>query len=392
MWPLVLLTLPQQYCPCSALLVVRVESPLKDFHTAPLCRGGPLSSGLDKAMHFGKCPKSEADEREKRYPTGGGDKFCIRDSKHRSNGLSPPITPQVQQYLPEVAPELHPDEGVEDGIEAAVKVGYAPGDGQHLEFDLLYLTSPLLEKRQGVGQQRHVVGEVAQDENHHDRHNHADGLVPLAALGSQQDEAAVEQSARAGTEGASGPHDGNVAVATDARQQQHAAVEVDTVGGPQHLASHGAHEPTVLLIVDDERQGDHEDQVRHGDIEEVDVCHRLGPLVEYVGGDHQSVAEQAEGTDDGVDVGLCDDFCAAGVQVAEPFVFKVYQWGRVGFRPVQRAGQLFFLPGVRAVRTKSRVQRLNVTSLCSSFCMDIPSFCCFDLQKLPASSATSSQS
>lgn len=94
--------------------------------------------------------------------------------------------PQVQHYLPEVAPELHPNEGIEDGIETAVEVSHASGNGQNLEFNLFRLTTPLLKKRQSVVQQGHIEGKVAHDENHNHCPNNPDGLVPLAALCSQQ--------------------------------------------------------------------------------------------------------------------------------------------------------------------------------------------------------------
>ena len=235
-----------------------------------------------------------------------------------------------------MAPELHPDEGVEDGIQTAVEVGDDPGDVQNSEFHLLHLTTSLPKQRQGVCEQGHVVGKVAQDENHHDCQDHPYSLVLLVVLCPQQgahdagvaehhhhqrqqeadahletgnhhlnqlgclipaegqlalhgdalvqqvelfralgveergqrqgrgthphskaDETAVDQSAWASAKGSSGLNYCNVAIPTDAGEQEHATEQVDAVGRRQYLAGHRSHEPAVLLVVIDEWQGQH---------------------------------------------------------------------------------------------------------------------------------------
>lgn len=118
--------------------------------------------------------------------------------------------------MAEVAPELYPNEGIEDGIETAVEVGHAPGNGQNLECNLFGLATPLLKKRQSVVQQGHIVGKVAQDEHHNNCQNHSDGLVPLAALCSQQ-----------------GAHDAGVA--EHHRQQGQQEAKGNLKAGNQHL-------------------------------------------------------------------------------------------------------------------------------------------------------------
>lgn len=284
-----------------------------------------------------------------------------------------------------------------------MEVSHTPGDGQNLEFDLLHFAAPLLEKRQSVIEQSYVVRQVAQDEHRHYCQDHTDGLMPLAALYSQQradnaavaerhdqqwqkeakdnleawnqhlyqhccfillerqltlhgdrlstqilffkaigvdergqtqnrrqhphssaGEAAVGQSARGlGPKVAPSLNYSHVPITADACQQQHATVEVDAVGRPQGLASHGAHQPTVLLVVYDEGQSRHKDQVCQSHVEKVDVRHGLGFLVEHVGDDHESVANQAEGTDEGVEVGLGEDRLRCQVKITEVVIWVI---------------------------------------------------------------------
>lgn len=137
-------------------------------------------------------------------------------------------------------------------------------------------------------------------------------LVPVVEVeggeGQQQgarpddgaDEAAVGQ--RAKPEAAASLDDGDVAVGADAGEQQHAAVQIHAVAAAQQLAGHRPHRPRRQLVVHDERQRHHEQQVGDGHVEQVNVGHGLGPLVEGVGDDHQDVSHEAQDADDGVDV------------------------------------------------------------------------------------------
>ncbi|CAG5866191.1 unnamed protein product [Menidia menidia] len=296
--------------------------------------------------------------------TGNEDSSSSRTDKRN-------FVSEVRHDLQEVAPELLPDEGVQDGVEAAVEVGHVPGHGQDLDAYLLLGAAPLAEQRPGVDQQRGVEGQVAGHEHQHHGQHHADGLPPLAVLrphqrarhapvaerhrqerhqeahrhlqaGHQQldqsgrvvaelaveqrgkgqnpgedpdrqtDEAAVDGGFGAEPEGAAGPDDGHVAVPANTGQQQHAAVQVDAVGRAEGLAGRGAHGPGAALVVRDEGQRQHEEQVRNRHVDQVHVRHGLGPLVEDVGGDHHAVAQQAEHEDGGVDVGLRQELRGGG--------------------------------------------------------------------------------
>ena len=96
------------------------------------------------------------------------------------------MAPQVNQNLLEMAPELHPDKGVQDGIEAAVEVGHTSGhrDGHQCHFFCLAL--PLLEEADGVVEQGHIVGQVADDKHDHHCQHHTHRLVPLEVLSPEQ--------------------------------------------------------------------------------------------------------------------------------------------------------------------------------------------------------------
>ena len=145
-----------------------------------------------------------------------------------------------------------------------------------------------------------------------------DGQHPHRRAG--QAAQAQGQGAGAGAEGAPGLDDGHVAVAADARQQEHAGIEVDAVEAPRGLAHAGGHRPAELLVVDGEREGGHEEQVGQGHVEQEEVRHGAAPLVIGVGDDHQEVAQQAEHADEGVDVGLHQGPNGVGVEGANTLV------------------------------------------------------------------------
>lgn len=112
------------------------------------------------------------------------------------------------------------------------------------------------------------------------------------------DQAAVGQ--RTEPEAPAGLDNCKVTVYADAAQQQHAAVQVYTVGTAQQLAGNPAHGPGCHLIVDNQWQRKHKQKVSNGNVEQVEVSHGLGPFVESVGDDDQAVPHQAQSTDDGV--------------------------------------------------------------------------------------------
>lgn len=113
-------------------------------------------------------------------------------------------------------------------------------------------------------------------------------------------ELADEKDAGTVAVGRDGLDDGDVAVDADAEKQEHAAEEANLVDAKDELANVDPEDPGLGRAVRPEGKGQEEEDVRHGQVEQVGIGHGLEPLEIDVGQHDQPVAQQAHEANDGV--------------------------------------------------------------------------------------------
>lgn len=127
------------------------------------------------------------------------------------------------------------------------------------------------------------------DGEHHGQH-------PDAHTG----ELADEKDASTVAVGRDSLDDGNIAVDTDAKKQEHAAEEAYLVDAKDELANVDTEGPGLGCAVCPEGQGQEEEDVCHGQVEQIGISHGLEPLEIDVGQHDQPVAQQTQEANDGV--------------------------------------------------------------------------------------------
>lgn len=118
-------------------------------------------------------------------------------------------------------------------------------------------------------------------------------------------EFAVEQPLLLGVLSLGHLHDGDVAVHADAGEQERAAEEVHPGDGNRHLAERHAKVPALDGVHGQEGQRAQEEEVGHGEAQQVHVRHGLQTVAHGgVDPNHQQVPHGAEDEDDPVEGGL----------------------------------------------------------------------------------------